>query len=210
MRFLDLFCKAGGGAVGYSRAGFDDIVGVDIEPQPRYPFEFVLGDALEYLAEHGHEFDAIHASPPCQWVTLAANQWRCQGRVYPELLEPTRDALRLVGQPYIIEQPVGQVLINPVLLNGAMFGLRVRRNRYFETSFKMAFVLLPQDALPTHFGRPFDARKGEVFYPVGHFSGVAEARIAMGIDWMTGNELSQAIPPAYTEYIGKELLARIS
>ena len=210
MRLLDLFCCAGGSAVGYHRAGFTEIVGIDNRPQKHYPFSFVQADALEYLSQHGEEFDAIHASPPCQWITRAAAQWRKAGKQYPELVGPTRTLLIKLGRPYIIEQPVGSVLHEPLLLNGAMFGLRVRRNRYFETRPVIPFHLLPQDERATKTGRPFDARKGQIFYPVGHFSGVAEAREAMGIDWyMTQDEVAQAIPPAYTEFIGKALLAEL-
>lgn len=210
MRLLDLFSGSGGAAMGYHRAGFTDIVGVDLAPMPRYPFDFAQGDALEYLAEHGDDFDAVHASPPCQWVTHASIQWRSAGKTYPALVDPTRDLLLALGRPYVIEQPVGWPLRNPVMLNGAQFGLRVRRVRYFETSFEMPLVLLPGDEMPAKMGRPWDARKGQVFYPVGHFSGVAEARVAMGIDWyMTQREVAQAIPPAYCEFIGKHLLDRI-
>ncbi len=191
--------------MGYSRAGFTEIVGVDNRPQKHYPFTFVLGDALEYVAEHGQEFDAIHASPPCQWITRAAMQWRKAGVVYPALLSATREAL--LGRLYVIEQPVGSVLWNPIKLNGAFFGMRVKRDRYFESNVLFSQPLLPPQEAGQKMGRPWDARNGQLFYPVGHFSGVAEARAVMGIDWyMTQGEIAQAIPPAYTEFIGKQLL----
>ena len=200
----------GGAAVGYSHAGFTDIVGVDIASQPHYPFAFVQADALQYLRDHGKEFGAIHASPPCQWITHAAAQWRKAGKVYPELVQPTREALRATGVPYVIEQPVGQVLESPIKLNGALFGLRVKRDRYFECSWPLDMPLLLGEERPAKMGRPFDARKGELFYPVGHFSGVAEARAAMGIDWyMTQKEVAQAIPPDYTFFVGTALLREL-
>src|SRR3990172_1281618 len=106
-RLLDLFCGAGGTAMGYSLAGFTDIVGVDIVPQLRYPFEFVQADALEYLAEHGHEFDAIHASPPCQGYSIMNNLPWLREREYPLLILPTREMLEGIGKPYVIENVMG-------------------------------------------------------------------------------------------------------
>jgi DNA (cytosine-5)-methyltransferase 1 len=202
-RIADLFCGAGGAARGLQQAGFH-VTGYDIVHQPRYAGdEFVQADALEVDLSG---FDAVWASPPCQWVTFAAIQWRKNGREYPQLVEPTRNLLMASGIPYIIEQPVGRPLVNPVLLNGATFGLHVKRDRYFETSFAMPLVLLNGEERPAHFGRPFDARRGELFYPVGHFSGVEAAREAMGVPWMTRDEVSQAIPPAYSKFLGEQLL----
>lgn len=192
--------------MGYYLAGFD-VVGVDHEPQPHYPFRFIKDDALEYLYKHGEEFDVVHASPPCQFATRASMQWRKEGRSYPNLIAPTRYLLLHIGVTYfIIENVVGSPLLNPIMLNGAMFGLRVKRDRLFETNFTIPPFQLPSQKGSVPMGRPFDARKGSVFYPVGHFSGVAEARIAMEIDWMNQSELSQAIPPAYTRFIGMALL----
>jgi DNA (cytosine-5)-methyltransferase 1 len=203
-RLLDLFCGAGGAGMGYHRAGFE-VVGVDIRPMPRYPFEFHQADALEYLREHGHEFDAIHASPPCQAYSMAGTQWRVAGAEYPDLVEPTREALKLTGKPYVIENVPGAPLINPVILNGALFGLRVRRTRLFETSFAMPLVLIPPEEKSNfRMGRP--VKEGDVITPVGHFSNVAYAQRQMQIDWMGQKELAQAIPPAYTEYIGKQIM----
>jgi len=190
--------------MGYHRAGFE-VVGVDIAPQPRYPFEFIQGDAFEVLEKIGAEFDAIHASPPCQGYLAATRQWRKAGRVYPDLISETRDALVGSGKPYIIENVRGSPLLNPTELNGGLFDMLVHRPRLFETSFDMPLVLVPQLARPVEMGRP--VRPGDVIQPVGHFSGVEYAREQMGIDWMTGPELSQAIPPAYTEFIGRQLIA---
>lgn len=208
MKLLDLFCCAGGAAMGYHRAGFDEIVGVDIKPQKNYPFTFVLGDALEYLREHGREFDMIHASPPCQAYSMAGQQWRSAGKEYADLVEPTRELLIASGKPYVIENVPGAPLRNPTILNGAFFGMNLRRTRLFETNPELKFILLPKEG-PTRFrmGRPPKAHDPVV--PVGHFSNVQRARDVMGIDWMTGAELTQAIPPAYTEYIGREMLEHI-
>jgi len=101
MRLLDLFCGAGGAAKGYYDAGFDEITGVDNRPQPRYPYRFVLGDALEYVAAHGREFDAIHASPPCQgYSALLCLPW-LRGRVYPKLIAPLKPLLQATGRPWV-------------------------------------------------------------------------------------------------------------
>ena len=201
MRLLDLFCGAGGAAMGYHRAGFTDIVGVDIKPQKRYPFEFVLGDALEYCAEHGHEFDMIHASPPCQ--AYSAMSHLSNGK-HPALIEQTRNMIN--ENIYVIENVPGSPLRDHVILCGSMFDLRLRRHRLFECS---PSVLFPPAPCNHNLTAPRSGRKpnDKQFYSVvGHFSDIAGARIAMAIDWMTRDELAQAIPPAYTEYIGGQML----
>src|SRR3990167_3259097 len=131
-RLLDLFCGAGGSAVGYSRAGFDDIVGVDNRPMPRYPFTFVQADALEYVAEHGREFDAIHASPPCQGYSVMRNLPWLKAKEYPLLIEPTRELLEAFGKPWIIENVMGAKL-RAGWLCGTMFDLPIFGHRYFES-----------------------------------------------------------------------------
>lgn len=205
-RLLDLYCKAGGCTKGYQMAGFY-VVGVDIEPQPHYcGDEFIQADALTVDLSG---YDCYHASPPCQDSSRASMQWWVAGKVYPQLIAATRDRLIATGKPYIIENVPGAPLINPVKLNGAMFGRRVRRNRLFETSFEMPLVLIPKEEA-AHFrkmGRP--VREGEIITPVGHFSNIPYARRQMGIDWMNQGELAQAIPPAYTEFIGKYLMAEV-
>ena len=204
MRLLDLFCCQGGAAMGYHRAGFE-VVGVDIELQPRYPFEFHQADALEYLAQHGHDFDAIHASPPCQAYTLAGQQWRSEGKEYPDLVAATREILKQIGKPYVIENVPGAPLIDPFMLNGLFFGMNVRRTRLFETSFQIPFVLLPKEGA-SHFRIGRKPRKNDPIVPVGHFSDVPRARRIMELEWMNGKGITQAIPPAYTEYIGSHLM----
>lgn len=206
LKGLDLFCGAGGSSMGYHRAGFE-MTGVDNRPQPRYPFRFVQADALEYVAEHGHEFSAIFASPPCQAYSVTNNIWKTTDK-HPELIEPTRDALNEIGVPWVIENVPGAPLRTSVVLCGAMFGLRVYRHRLFESS-----TLIFQPPHPKHVERASYGRtpkNGEFYTISGHFGGVDGAREAMGIDWMTRDELSQAIPPAYTEFIGCQLLAHLA
>ena len=129
MRLLDLFCGAGGAAMGYYRAGFENIVGIDNKPQPNYPFEFIQVDALEYLVEHGSEYDIIHASPPCQAFSWAAARW---DKEYPDLISATRDLLLRTGKQYIIENVITAPIEKSLLLCGTMFGLGVIRHRHFE------------------------------------------------------------------------------
>ncbi|GAB3646004.1 DNA cytosine methyltransferase [Glycomyces tarimensis] len=205
-RLLDLFCCAGGAAMGYHRAGFD-VVGVDIRPQPRYPFAFVQADALEYVAEHGHEFDAIHASPPCQAFTSARV---IHGRSHPDLVDATRRLLEASGRPWVMENVPGAPLRADLVLCGSMFPqLRdgpygIVRHRLFEfADMPIGLVLVP----PCH----HPPKTVSVFGHGGHvYHGVAQWRRVMGIDWMTRDELSQAIPPAYTELIGTQLLHRLA
>ena len=201
-RLLDLFCKAGGAGAGYAQAGFE-VVGVDIEPQRRYPFDFVQGDVLALTPDFLAGFDAIHASPPCQAHSLAQ---RIQSREHPDLVEPTRKLLRASGRPYVIENVEGAPLIEPVTLCGSMFhGLKTYRHRLFELSFPLNQPAHPPHVAPTRkMGRPPEA--GEFMHVVGNFSGVAQAREAMGIDWMSRDELREAIPPAYTRFLGEHLL----
>jgi len=294
-RLLDLYCGAGGVAQGYHEAGFE-VDGVDSAPQPRYPFRFIQADALAYLWECGHCYDAIHASPPCQKFTQLAALMRSRQPDYdarhPDLIEPTRELLLATGTPYVMENVVGAPLIEPVMLCGSMFGLQtecgaqLRRHRLFETNW---LLLVPMKCVhrkriigvygtgmaqegartigvygdtirggtpppPTigvysknpegrtigvhgrpqliennrgvisvHGGHARDRgaeQREAVITITGHSSQqnvvknqvrrtytVEQARQAMGIGWMTQKELSQAIPPAYTAYIGRQLLA---
>jgi DNA (cytosine-5)-methyltransferase 1 len=206
LRLLDLFCGAGGAAVGYSRAGFDEIVGVDIKPQPRYPFEFVQADALAYPLDG---FDAIHASPPCQRFTAMRTMYNA--KEHADLLTPTRERLRGQSAPYVIENVPGSPTAG-LTLCGSMFGLgirgaQLRRHRLFEVWPQLIMTPACNHHSPVigvygQHGR--DRRRSvETFYSV------EDGRGAMGIDWMTGDELSQAIPPAYTEYVGRALIAAL-
>lgn len=191
--------------MGYYRAGFD-VVGVDIKPMPRYPFEFHQADALDYVSEHGHEFDAIHASPPCQRYSKAQ---RIQCRTHPGLIPPTRKVLLSFGLPWVIENVVGAPLIGPVTLCGMQFpGLLTYRHREFEANIFIPALPHRAHIYPqTKMGRP--PKPGEFIQVVGNYSGAEYARKAMGISWMTRDELREAVPPAYTEYVGRYLMAAV-
>lgn len=215
-RLLDTFCKAGGCTKGYQRAGFY-VVGVDIEPQPRYcGDEFVQGDALEFIAQHGHAFDVIHASPPCQRFSTATrcnkNQARCKKAAdHPDLIDPTRELLLTIAKPWVIENVPGAP-IQGLLLCGTMFGLKVIRHRFFECSIH----LWSPGQRCWHPSRGKVGRAGVGGKKIGDWISVAGstdlkvASSAMGIDWMKNRkEIAQAIPPAYTEFIGRQLIDQL-
>ena len=206
----DLFCCAGGAAMGYHRAGFD-VVGFDIKPQPRYPFKFVQCDALEVDLS---AFDAVHASPPCQGYSWAAKRWTGVDRAY--LIEPTRAMLKASGLPYVIENVPGAPLVNPARLCGEMFGLNVIRHRNFETNW----MLMVPDHKPHRRPVTRKARDGServvqrsAYCTVAGHGGESDSfrfedwQAAMGMDWTSRDELTEAIPPAYTQFIGTQLLA---
>lgn len=230
-RLLDLFCCQGGASRGYADAGFE-VVGLDLDPQPRYPYGFRRGDALEVMnglldgavmefrEREGSlrrlsldDFDAIHASPPCQAKTKAQ---KIQGRVHPRLIAPTRTLLKETGLPYIIENVVPDgdgvdpdPLIDPVMLCGAMFGIETYRHRLFETNWALDVPDHPIHlARTTKMGRrPID---GEFMHVVGNFSGVDKGRRVMGMPWASRDGLREAIPPAYSEFIGRQLIDAVS
>jgi DNA (cytosine-5)-methyltransferase 1 len=225
---LDLFSGAGGAAVGYHQAGFD-VIGVDNRAQKRYPFPFIQADALEFLASAKlDQFALIHASPPCQAYSITRNIHK---REHPQLIDPVRALLKASGKPYVIENVMGAPLINPVMLCGLMFGLRVFRHRLFETN--PAVLVMPH---AIH-GKERIGEEGMVTVVEGGCSNPRQAprigfngfccvaghgdggrgrissdhrhvdrwKKAMNISWMTRDELSQAVPPAYTEYLGMML-----
>lgn len=210
-RLLDLYSGAGGAAMGYHRAGFN-VVGVDIRPMPRYPFEFHQADALEFLAAHGHEFDAIHASPPCQAYSLLAFAPNRNMDNYEKTVPEVRRALILSSKPYVIENVPGAPLENRVILCGTMFGLSTHKHRAFECRppvwFAPAGCRRDLRVKAKGQGRKLALYKREGMITVaGHTFSLPAGRKAMDIDWMTRDELAEAIPPAYTEYIGRHLLA---
>ncbi len=199
--------------MGYHLAGFSEIVGVDINPMPRYPFTFVQARAMDYLANHGHEFDAIHASPPCQGYSKTHHMpWV---KPVERGIDPVRKMLQQLKKPYVIENVIGADLLNPVMLCGLTFGLKVFRHRLFESNIYM---------LAPHHMNHLDLEIGKDGYCCvagcgdagrGKHINAAHRRLstwsqAMGIDWMTKKELTQAIPPAYTEYIGRFLLEAVN
>lgn len=216
-KLLDLFCGAGGAAQGYAWAGFGHIVGIDIAPQPRYSLMnikdafvvFYQEDAIEFLRKEisnpwFKQFDAIHASPPCQRYS---NAQRIRDNEHPDLIPPLRELLKATGLPYVIENVVGAPLVDPITLCGESFGLGVYRHRLFESNIPLVGKPCHHDRAVTKMGRP--VRDGEMMHVVGHFAGVAKAREAMGIPWMTRDELRESIPPAYTEWIGTQLMERL-
>lgn len=212
MRLLDLFCGAGGAAVGYARAGFE-VLGVDIQEQSNYPFEFAQADALEILENEDSlkGFDVIHASPPCHDHSRSRNSAGLDGSGW--MLGATLDALKAYDRPWIVENVEGAPMPSAVELCGASFGLGASgmdlpRHRWFQTSFPL---MVP----------PCSHRPGKTMGVYGHGTNawhrkklgrnltVAEMKEAMGIDWMTRDELTQAIPPAFTEWIGKQLIEQL-
>jgi DNA (cytosine-5)-methyltransferase 1 len=217
-RLLDLFCCEGGAGEGYRRAGFD-IVGVDIDPMPTNPHTFIQADALEYLAAHGHEYDAIHASPPCQAFSVATKAWN--GRInraeHVNHIPAVRELLIAWGGPYIIENVPGAPLFNPIQLCGSSFGLAVQRHRLFESNVPMMgrpcahHLQQERKYPPTRSDRTELARVVSVFGAGGgRAKNAALWAEAMQIEWMTKHGLAQAIPPAYTEYLGEYLLAAVN
>lgn len=220
MRILDLFCCQGGASRGYADAGFG-VVGVDIEPQPRYPYRFHRGDAVRVLSrliegraiEVGglayslEDFDAIHASPPCQLYSVTHRINRSE---FPDLIGITREHLSASGLPWVIENVAAAApqMCNPLMLCGEMFGLETYRHRLFETNWDLTTPPHPEHvARTTKMGRAPVA--GEYMHIVGNFSGVDRGRRVMGMPWANRDGLREAIPPAYTEYIGRQLMAHI-
>jgi len=213
-RLLDLFCCEGGAAVGYHRAGFD-VVGVDIVPQPRYPFQMVVADVTTLGPEFIVGFDAIHASPPCQAYSDLAKR-NGNAHEWPTLIEPTRELLESSGLPWVIENVEGAPLIDPVTLCGTMFdGLRVIRHRLFESNVPLSApphpahpLVFTYDKRKTHYGM-LDQNTAFVQVTGGGNCTVANKRDAMGMPWASGRGCNEAIPPAYTEWIGRQLLANV-
>ena len=222
-RILDLYCGAGGAAVGYHRAGFD-VTGVDVRPQPRYPFEFVQRDAMQvlrFLADNAEpwpgapSFDAIHASPPCQRYSISTAALRAAGKNYPDLVAPTRELLSATGLPWVIENVPRSPVRPDYILCGCMFGDQLpglKRERWFEVSWGPLWDL----RAPCHHPNPIVTvvehgpgpnQRGMRLLPGPEFH--ALKRRAMGIDWMNREELGEAIPPAYARYVGEQLAAHL-
>ncbi|MFJ9768621.1 DNA cytosine methyltransferase [Streptomyces erythrochromogenes] len=213
-KVLDLFCHRGGMAMGYHQAGFD-VVGVDLDPDcaAEYPFTFVHGDAIDYLYAHGHEYDLVHGSPPCQkYSPLNAYNHK----TYPDLIAPTRTAMRAIGRPYVIEnvEAARPEMSDPILLCGPMFGLRMYRHRLFETSFPLA-----TPAHPAH--GPLCTRNGYLPTPEKPFMTITGGRHskawqraaahAMGTPWITTIQgVCEAIPPAYAHWVGQRALTHLT
>ena len=212
MKLLDLYCGVGGAGYGYQQAGFD-VIGVDIADQPRYAGNmFIQMDAIEFVKEYGHKFDAIHASPPCQRYSALSSGTNARTEQYPDLLHPTRLALQAVGKPFVIENVIGAEMREDLLLCGLMFGLKVFRHRKFELEGWTAMA----QPHPSHKGHRVAGWRHGVCYPGdmvavygdgGGKGSVTDWQNAMGIHWTdVKKEIAEAIPPAYTEYIGRQLI----
>lgn len=223
-KLLDLYCKAGGCSAGYAKSGFE-VVGVDINPQPNYPFEFIQVDALEILKDHGFvsQFAVIAASPPCQAhskaksLSLARNGG--QYGDHKDLIPATRELLIATGKPYIIENVAGAPLINPLKLYGSQFkNLYTQRERWFESNIALVSPEQPKVSMKTPAAGNGIGEDGSIsICGSGGVRGLNAKQIRLywgfamgGIDWMTRDELAEAIPPAYTEFLGRQALDFIS
>ena len=218
MKLLDLFCCAGGASMGYKQAGFE-VTGVDIKDQPSYPFKFIKGDVLEVLKdkEFLNSFDVIHASPPCQGYSSATKSdsiyvHYSQGKDTPKLIEPVRNALINTGKYYIIENVAGakEYLIEPFKLTGYMFNMPIERTRYFECNFPVAEL---KNVTKRGYSKKYaedngiDYRDMSVTGKSRRKGSIDVWRKVMDMPWAgRGWELTEAIPPAYTKYIGEQLL----
>lgn len=205
MKVLDLFCGAGGASMGYHRAGFE-VTGVDIKHGKRYPFKYSRLNVMDLQPSDLAEYDLIHASPPCQTHSITRNLRIAQGKQTDklDLIEPTRALLKASGKPYIIENVPGAPLFKPILLCGSAFSLKVRRHRLFESNLVLEGTTCDHKKQ----GRPvgvYGSMRDEIPSGGKTATSIEEAREAMGIDWMIWGELVEAIPPVYTEYLGKQI-----
>ena len=219
---LDLFCGGGGASMGYFKAGFK-VIGVDDKPQDNYPFTFIQSDALEYLRDKGHKYTFIHASPPCQKYSRAKGLSKARNNNqygdHADLIEPTRRLLLDLNAQYIIENVPGSPLINPLKLYGSQFGLKTQRQRWFETNING--LMEPNNPMY----RMKTPSAGNGVGPDGSISicgsggvrGLNSKEILVywskalgGVEWMTRKEMSQCIPPIYTEFLGKQILGLVN
>lgn len=208
MKLLDLFCGVGGASVGYHQAGFE-VHGVDLKHGKRYPFTYLRADVLDVLRdeEYINQFDVIHASPPCQTHSITKHLRNAQGKSTSkiDLIPETRAALIASGKPYIIENVPGSPLINPIQLCGSSFGLKVRRHRLFESNMPLVGSKCDHKAQ----GRPigvYGSLNDEIPKGGKTASTIDEARKAMDMDWAIWTELVEAIPPAFTKYLGGQIV----
>ncbi len=217
-KIFDGFCCQGGAAYGLTQAGFE-VVGVDVEPQPKYPFTFIQADAIEYFSKHSNEFVAAWFSPPCQFASQVAAPQRAKGKVYPNFIPQTREVAKQSGLPYIIENVATkfegkQLLINPGMLCGLTFDLPLYRHRFFETNFYAPWPYHPPH--PTtyrstgnknwQFDKKYPEHFTKVYTITGNDFNRAEGVKALGgCEWMNNHGMSQAIPPKYSEFIGFNL-----
>lgn len=208
MKLLDLYCGVGGASVGYHQAGFE-VYGVDLKHGKRYPFIYMRADVLQVLQdeEYINQFDVIHASPPCQTHSITKHLRNAQGKTTSkiDLIPQTRAALIASGKPYIIENVPGSPLIDPVQVCGSSFGLKVRRHRLFESNIPLVGSKCDHKAQ----GRPigvYGSLNDEIPKGGKTAATIDEARKAMGMDWAIWTELVEAIPPAFTKYVGLQVM----
>lgn len=209
MKLLDLFCGVGGASAGYAEAGFD-VTGIDLKHGKRYPYRYIKGDVLEYLKDLDflQSFDVIHASPPCQTHSITQHLRNAQGNTTSklDLIPETRAALIASGKPYIIENVPGSPLVKPIQLCGSSFGLKVRRHRLFESNMNLLGSICDHKLQ----GRPvgvYGSLNDQIPNGGKTAATIDEGRTAMGISWALWGELVEAIPPAYTLYLGKQIFA---
>jgi DNA (cytosine-5)-methyltransferase 1 len=207
-KLLDLFCGVGGASVGYAQAGFE-VHGVDLKHGKRYPYTYLRADVLEVLRdeEYLQQFDVIHASPPCQTHSITKHLRNAQGKSTSkvDLIPETRAALIATGKPYIIENVMGSPLIDPIMLCGSAFGLKVRRHRIFESNLKLQGTTCNHKEQ----GRPvgvYGSLRDEIPKGGKTAESIDEARQAMDMPWAIWSELVEAIPPAYTKYLGEQIV----
>jgi DNA (cytosine-5)-methyltransferase 1 len=207
MKLLDLYCGVGGASVGYARAGFE-VTGIDLKHGKRYPYTYIRADVLEVIKDIDYlrQFDLIHASPPCQTHSITQHLRNAQGKSTSkiDLIPQTRQALIKSGVNYIIENVPGSPLIDPVQLCGSSFGLKVRRHRLFESNMPIKGSVCNHKLQ----GRPigvYGSLNDEIPKGGKTATTIDEARKAMGMDWAIWTELVEAIPPAFTQYLGEQI-----
>ncbi len=210
-KLLDLYCKAGGASMGYHLAGFE-VVGIDNKKQKRYPFEFIQADALEVLQDIDYlkSFDVLAGSPPCQTHSITQHLRNAQGKTTDkiDLIPQTREGFIKSGKPYIIENVPGSPLVNPVVVCGSSFNLKVRRHRLFESNLELIGSVCDHKTQ----GRPvgiYGSMRDEIPNGGRTAKSIEQAREAMGIDWMIWGELVEAIPPIYTKYLGEQIISQL-